>query len=111
MKTKSERLPAREESRLIVKEPLTSLLPKRRGRQVAKVDDPPTVKAATLSDVLDSAWSTYLWWDQAGAALPIQVLGTRLILLRPPTPLERDVLLAACVDLAIGLRPYIPEMN
>lgn len=65
----------------------------------------------TLSDVLDSAWSTYIWWDHAGAALPVQVLGTRLILLREVTSIERDVLLAACVDLAVGLRPYIPEMN
>jgi hypothetical protein len=65
----------------------------------------------TLSDVLDSAWSTYLWWDHAGAPLPVQVLGTRLILLREPTAIERDVLLSACVDLAIGLRPYIAEMN
>lgn len=65
----------------------------------------------SLSDVLDSAWSTYIWWDHAGAPLPVQVLGTRLILLRPLTPTERDVLFAACVDLAIGLRPYIAEMN
>jgi hypothetical protein len=65
----------------------------------------------TLSDVLDSAWNTYLWWDHAGSPLPVQILGTRLFLLREPTPLERDVLLAACVDLAIGLRPYISEMN
>jgi hypothetical protein len=65
----------------------------------------------SLSDVLDSAWNTYVWWDHAGAALPVLVLGTRLILVREPTPLERDVLIAACVDLAIGLRPYIPEMN
>lgn len=65
----------------------------------------------TLSDVLDSAWNTYIWWDHAGAPLPVQVLGTRLILLRNVSPIERDVLLAACVDLAIGLRPYIPEMN
>jgi hypothetical protein len=65
----------------------------------------------SLSDVLDSAWSTYIWWDHAGAPLPVLVLGTRLILLRELTPIERDVLLAACVDLAIGLRPYIAEMN
>ena len=65
----------------------------------------------TLSDVLDSAWTTYVWWDQAGQSLPFLVLGTRLILLREPTPLERDVLLAACVDIAIGIRPYIAEMN
>jgi hypothetical protein len=65
----------------------------------------------TLSDVLDSAWSTYIWWDQAGAALPVLVLGTRLILLRELDPIERDVLFAACVDLAVGLRPYISEMN
>lgn len=65
----------------------------------------------TLSDVLDSAWSTYIWWDHAGAPLPVQILGSRLILLRELTDIERDVLLGACVDLAIGLRPYITEMN
>ncbi|MDP9116644.1 MAG: hypothetical protein M3O28_05185 [Actinomycetota bacterium] len=65
----------------------------------------------TVSDVLDSAWNTYLWWDRAGAPLPLLVLGTRLILLRELDELERDVLLSACVDLAIGLRPYIKQMN
>lgn len=65
----------------------------------------------TLSDVLDSAWSTYIWWDRAGQSLPILILGTRLILLRAVTQLERDVLLSAYVDLAIGVRPYIAEMN
>lgn len=65
----------------------------------------------TMSDVIDSAWNTYVWWDRAGAPLPVLVLGTRLILLREVTPLERDVLFSACVDLAVGMRPYIAEMN
>jgi hypothetical protein len=43
--------------------------------------------------------------------MPVPVLGTRLTLERPPTDIERDVLLGACVDLAIGLRPYISVMD
>ncbi|PPF78844.1 hypothetical protein C5B96_14015 [Subtercola sp. Z020] len=38
--------------------------------------------------------------------LPIVNKGTRLVLARPPSPAERDVLLAMCVDLAICGRTY-----
>jgi hypothetical protein len=65
----------------------------------------------TLSRAVDAAWKEYLWFDHAGRALPVPVLGTRLTLDRPPTGVERDVLLGACVDLAIGLRPYISVMD
>jgi hypothetical protein len=51
------------------------------------------------------------WWDQAGQPLPIPLLGARIYLDRAPSPIERTVLVGACVDIAIGLRPYIKEMN
>jgi hypothetical protein len=60
----------------------------------------------TISRAVDAAWQEYFWWDQAGRALPIPILGTRLTLNRPVVGIERDVLLCACVDMAIGLRPY-----
>ena len=44
-------------------------------------------------------------------ALKIPILGTRLTLTQQVAPAVRDVLMAACVDIAIGLRPYIPEMG
>jgi hypothetical protein len=59
-----------------------------------------------LSRAIDAAVTQYIWWDRAGRALPVPILGTRLTLNRAPTPEERDVLLGACVDLAFGLRPY-----
>jgi hypothetical protein len=60
----------------------------------------------TISRAVDAAWKEYIWWDQAGRALPVPILGTRLTLTRPVVGIERDVLLCACVDMAIGLRPY-----
>jgi hypothetical protein len=60
----------------------------------------------TISRAVDAAWKEYVWWDQAGRPLPIPILGTRLTLARPVVGVERDVLLCACVDMAIGLRPY-----
>jgi hypothetical protein len=65
----------------------------------------------TLSRAIDAAWDEYIWWDHAGRRLPVPILGTRLTLDRPPTGVERDVLLGACVDIAIGLRPYISVMD
>ena len=47
----------------------------------------------------------------AGSSLPIPFNGTRLALVAPTTPVQRDVLLAVCVDIALGLRPYFPEMR
>lgn len=42
---------------------------------------------------------------------PTTLLGTRLLLCEPPDAIERDILLAACVDITLGHRPYITEMK
>ena len=47
---------------------------------------------------------------QTGGALPLPRIGVRTILHRQPSPLERDVLVAAAVELGIGLRRYVTEM-
>jgi hypothetical protein len=65
----------------------------------------------TLARALDSAYNEYVWWTHAGRSLPIPVLGTRLALHQAVTGVPRDVLLGACVNLAIGLRPYVAEMS
>lgn len=39
------------------------------------------------------------------------LLGTRLLLCTPPDATERDILLAVCVDITLGLRPYITAMK
>ena len=52
-----------------------------------------------------------IWFGHAGRALKFPVLGTALTFHRPPTAQEGDLALAVCVDAAIGLRPYIPEMD
>ena len=61
-------------------------------------------------DVVDAIEEVF-WWNRAGAPLKVPTLGTRATLTRELTPLERDVLLCACVDITIGLRPYISAMN
>lgn len=58
-------------------------------------------------DLLDDM----LWAGHAGQSLPLPVAGTALAFDRPPTPLEGDLALRMCVDVSIGLRPYIAEMN
>jgi hypothetical protein len=60
--------------------------------------------------LVDDLTTELLWWGQAGAPLKVPVLGTRLQLARDMTDLERDVVLGACVDIAIGLRPYVKGM-
>ncbi|WP_375501320.1 hypothetical protein [uncultured Jatrophihabitans sp.] len=65
----------------------------------------------TAMRTLDELTGTFYWWDHAGAALKIPILGTRLMLTERVEPVVSEVLLAACVDIAIGLRPYIPEMS
>jgi hypothetical protein len=52
-----------------------------------------------------------IWWGQAGQPLKVPILGTRLELTRPLTDTERDTVLGACVDMAIGLRPYVKQMR
>jgi hypothetical protein len=65
----------------------------------------------TLSRALDGAAKEFVWWDRPGQPLPVPILGTRLTLDRSPVGPERDVLVGACVDMAIGLRPYVPAMR
>src|SRR3954447_25439211 len=89
--------------RLIVLEPA--------GAQVGTIDVIRRDTGWNLGRVADAAWNEYIWWDRAGRALPIPVLGTRLVLDRPVTDVERSIVIGACTDLAIGLRPYIAEMN
>ncbi|QWT23137.1 hypothetical protein KPL76_10305 [Subtercola sp. PAMC28395] len=45
------------------------------------------------------------------SSLPILVQGTRLIVTGQLSELQRDILCAICVDLAIGLRPYVKAMR
>jgi hypothetical protein len=61
--------------------------------------------------MLESAWNEYVWWGRAGQPLPVPILGVRLALQRPVEGVERDVLLCASVDMAIGLRPYTSAMS
>jgi hypothetical protein len=81
------------------------------GERVGRLDVIRRAGGWTIARAIDAAWDTYIWWDHAGRALPIPILGTRLTLTHPVSGVERDVLLGACVDLAVGLRPYIAEMN
>ena len=62
---------------------------------------------STVTDVLDDI----LWFGQPGQSLPIFILGSLLVFDRDPTPMEGDLAVAICVDMCIGHRPYIPEMD
>jgi hypothetical protein len=56
----------------------------------------------TLAGLVDAAWDEYIWWDQAGRPLPVPIVGTRFD--GPVTDVRREVLLGACVDIALGPR-------
>lgn len=60
---------------------------------------------------VDELWDTHLWWDRGGEDLPLPILGTRLVVERRVDQDELDALLGACVDMALGLRPYIAAMR
>ena len=45
--------------------------------------------------------------SQTGGSLPLHRLGVRTVIHRPLTPLEREVVVAASVELGISVRPYI----
>jgi hypothetical protein len=83
------------------------------GAQMGRLDVIRKADGWSLAKVLDDATSGMLfyWWDHAGQSLPIPILGTRVGITVPLTDLQRDVLLGACVDIAIGLRPYVSEMS
>jgi hypothetical protein len=81
------------------------------GTLVAHLDVIRKVAGWSLMRALNDLDDMYIWWDRAGAALKTPLLGTRLALVRPVSDVERDVLLGACVDITLGLRPYMAEMN
>ena len=58
-------------------------------------------------ELLDEA----IWFGHAGKPLSLPVAGTALEFLRPPTAIEGDLALGICIDVSVGLRPYIAEMN
>ncbi|WP_153343562.1 hypothetical protein [Nocardia aurantia] len=60
---------------------------------------------------IDQLWDTHLWWDRTGTPLPLPILGTRLVVERRVDREELDALLGACVDMALGMRPYITAMR
>jgi hypothetical protein len=81
------------------------------GAEIGRLDVIRRSGGWTIARALDAASGEYVWWGHAGRSLPIPVLGTRLALHQPVQGIPRDVLLGACVDLAIGLRPYVAEMS
>jgi len=81
------------------------------GGAVGTLDVIRQVPGRTVSRAVADAANVAIWWDHAGQPLPVPILGTRLTTVRPLTTVEREVLMCACVDLAIGLRPYIASMH
>ena len=81
------------------------------GEDIGRLDVIRRVQGWSLASIIDAANDLYIWWDHAGQPMPVPLLGTRLALFDTPTPLRRDVLLCACVDMAIGLRPYFKAMG
>lgn len=58
-------------------------------------------------DLLETA----IWWGHTGQSLKLALLGTSAQLLRPLNPVEHEMLIASCIDIASGLRPYWPAMK
>ncbi|MGW4249761.1 hypothetical protein [Nocardia sp. NPDC004722] len=83
----------------------------RMGVEAARLDVVRTVGGWTVRRIVSDLYDETFWWDRAGQALPVPILGTRLWLKHPLDPVERDVLLGACVDITHGLRPYITAMK
>lgn len=82
----------------------------RMGRDFAHLDVVRTAAGWATGRSADEHWESHLWWDRSGPVLPVPILGTRLLVRHRPDRDERDVLLAACVDITLGLRPYVAEM-
>ena len=80
------------------------------GEHIGRLDIVRRLDGWTMSRAIEAAWAEYVWWDHAGRALPLPFLGTRVVVDRAVTTIERDVLVAAYLDIAIGLRPYMDEM-
>jgi hypothetical protein len=83
----------------------------RSGDMAGHLDVIRTADGWTRHPAPDEAGDIHLWWDRTGRSLPVPILGTRLVMHHRMDRTERDVLLGACVDIAIGLRPYITVMR
>jgi len=81
------------------------------GAPVADIDIIRKASGWSLARSLVNLDMTLYWWDHAGQPLPIPLLGARIAAFRNFSDLERDLILAVCVDIVIGLRPYIAEMQ
>jgi hypothetical protein len=84
------------------------------GADVGRLDVIRRTGGWTVSRAIDAANQEYVWWDQAGRSLALPILGTRLTLRQPFgefDALEQEVLLATCVDIGVGLRPYVAAMG
>jgi hypothetical protein len=81
------------------------------GTQVARLDVIRTNDGWNISagDVLDLVLGDF--GGSANSSLPIPFRGTRLIIYRGLSPVERDVLLAACCEIALSARPYTLAMG
>lgn len=77
------------------------------GEDLGRLDVIRNVRGWSLDTVLDLT----IWWDRAGEPLPVPILGARVSLYDAPDDRLRDVLVCACVDIAIGLRPYVAAMR
>jgi hypothetical protein len=58
----------------------------------------------------DLYWELTLW-NRYSQPLKVPFLGTRTALTRAVSELERDAIIAASVDIAVGLRPYVKDMS
>jgi len=83
----------------------------RMGAEFGRLDVIRGVGGWSSHRLADSMGDTYLWWDRTGQPLPVPILGTRVVAEHPLDRIERDVLLAVCADIALGLRAYIPAMS
>lgn len=83
----------------------------RMGAEFGRIDVIREASGWASHRLADSLGDTYLWWDRTGQSQPVPILGTRVVAEHPLDRIERDVLLAACADMALGLRPYIAQMR
>ena len=78
------------------------------GEVVADLDLVRTLAGWSLGrDLVDAT----IWWGRAGSPLPIAFLGTSAKVFVPLTAVEHEQLVASCIDMAVGLRPYGTAMR
>jgi hypothetical protein len=73
--------------------------------------EPMAVAVQGGADSKASKFGVLLGFGSYPQPLKLPLLGVRVQPTRALTETERDVVLAASVDLAIGLRPYVAEMR